>query len=1358
MNRDAGTSSPQSPWFTNSMLGGLWGNAGTWDQNATYLRYQFDQPPRVGDIAQWRDGECSNCSTGHVAYVESVNADGTVTVSEYNYNVDHGFDVRTTQAPRYIHVVFGPTTTGIVDSAGFGSKLSPGTLFSIFGQNLSLTTGGATTLPLAPTLNGTTILFNGIPTPVLWTSPTQVNAQVPYETSTGIANLLISVANAATTASATVNVTSTSPGVFTSNQNGVALGAIEHADGSIVNAASPAQPGEIISIYLTGLGVTAPSVATGQAGEGQSTVATPTVSIGGQSAQILFAGLSNFPGLYQINAVVPNLPAGYSALLVSSGGNTSQSGVMVPIAGTSTSPTLSATLNISPQSGQAPLTVTLIGAVGGTATGTTNFTFYCDSSDDSTSIISGSVAKFSGVAQTQESATCSYATPGAYAPKVIIERGTGAAEARQTVTVSKTATALSLTSLSPSSFSTSTAPFQPSISASGSNFSNVNQITFNWSGSINGSATWLKGDSNWNAKVSFLSDTSMSLSPILTSAGDPSGTSTWTITLTDVTGATASQSFIVTYAPPSSVTLTASLTAAPTSGQAPLAVTLTAAPGGTATGTINYTFYCDSSDNGTSIIPGYVAKFDGVAQTQQSATCSYTSKGTYTPKVVIQRGTGAAEARQIVTVSQALPPPTIFSVQPSSTSAGSSPQTIVIVGNNFQTGIALALVAPVGSSQTFTGNQLQNFSSATFQVSAILNVPGNWVAKVTNPDGQSASATISVTTQATLTFNFSNWPPFFTIGDKPATIGLQINNPSGGFISGTVTASTSNGGAWLSVDGHTSDTWSIVPSTGSLTTSISLTADPSGLAAGIYSGSVIVSSPNASNATTSIPVTMTILTPLQITTTTLPVATWGQPYSATLQATGGSGYTWSLQSGSSLPSNLSLSSSGVISGTLISGNSSSSWPFTALVTDSRTRTQSANLVLQIQAPIVVTSTAPSSFQFVVGQAYVAPPSGYNSLTFQATGGTSSYSWAASGLPPGLRMDAPSGTIVGTPTQPGTFSATITATDSAGRMGSAVFNLVVIANPPVITSANLQPPATLPSGTVGAAYSGYLDVIGGTGGYQWTVSGFPLGISGSVNPTPACASCSYQIAGTPTQSGSYTLAVRVTDLFNNAATASVLLLINAGTPPTITTTTLPLATIGQPYSSTFAATGGVPPYQWSFSGASPDAELQLTPSGLLQGTSSVANDCATGPAIWLGNQPPFGTFSSAFFQVRVTDSAGQAASKQLCLPAYYPTPQIAGISPSSVTADEQSHTLMITGSNFRSISEIYNAGTGNPNFINSGELTLTLGQLTPACLALNNSSYVYAVAPTGACWAKGTYTLWIVQPYSQISNQATFTLR
>lgn len=538
------------------------------------------------------------------------------------------------------------------------------------------------------------------------------------------------------------------------------------------------------------------------------------------------------------------------------------------------------------------------------------------------------------------------------------------------------------------------------------------------------------------------------------------------------------------------------------------------------------------------------------------------------------------------------------------------------------------------------------------------------------------------------------------------------------------------------MNGHQSDNW-VAPA------GESVTANPAGLAAGVYTGAITITAPAASNSPVTVPVTMTILTPLQITTTSLPVATWGQSYSYQLQATGGSGYTWSLQSGSSLPLNLSLSSSGLISGALVSASSTNTYSFTVLVTDSIGRSTYANLSIKVQAPIVITTNAPTSFQFIVGLTYVAPPSGSNSITFQASGGAAPYTWSATGLPSGLNMDAPSGTIVGTPTQPGTFSATIIATDSQGRSGSQAFTLNVTVTTLAITGATGGLLA-LSSGTVGSPYSQFLNAYGGSNsGYSWSVTSgsLPPGLSGSpVSSNPSCGTaCGFQISGTPTQGGSYAFTVKVTDSLNDVATASITLLINSGTPPKITTGTLTLATVGQTYSFPFAATGGTPPYQWSLASASPDPSLQLSSSGVLSGTSTVPNDCLTGPAMWIGTQYP-----SAAFQVKVTDSASQSSAGQFCLPAYYPTPQVTGYTPPSVVVDSQTHAITVNGVNFRSGATLYTAGVGPlvTTFVSGSALSFTLSPKSNAAFGLG----------------EGGHAFWVVQPYSYASNQdKTFSI-
>jgi surface antigen len=91
--------------FSNSMRGGHWGNAYEWAANASRLGYRVDSTPAVGAIAYWGPNQGGAYSFGHVAWVESVNGDGSVNVEEYNFRTPYGYGTRANvRATSYIHV------------------------------------------------------------------------------------------------------------------------------------------------------------------------------------------------------------------------------------------------------------------------------------------------------------------------------------------------------------------------------------------------------------------------------------------------------------------------------------------------------------------------------------------------------------------------------------------------------------------------------------------------------------------------------------------------------------------------------------------------------------------------------------------------------------------------------------------------------------------------------------------------------------------------------------------------------------------------------------------------------------------------------------------------------------------------------------------------------------------------------------------------------------------------------------------------------------------------------------------------------------------------------------------------------
>jgi hypothetical protein len=151
-----------------------------------------------------------------------------------------------------------------------------------------------------------------------------------------------------------------------------------------------------------------------------------------------------------------------------------------------------------------------------------------------------------------------------------------------------------------------------------------------------------------------------------------------------------------------------------------------------------------------------------------------------------------------------------------------------------------------------------------------------------------------------------------------------------------------------------------------------------------------------------------------------------------------------------------------------------------------------------------------------------------------TGGAPPYSWtlASTTIPAGLSL-ATSGAITGTPTSSLYALVTAKVTDSAAASvtGNFVLNITAATPPPAITTG-----ATLPPGTVGAAYSLALTATGGTPPYVWSVPPSDL-------PDGLALSAAGLISGTPTTQGSNNFTVQLTDATQALASKTLSLAIN-----------------------------------------------------------------------------------------------------------------------------------------------------------------------------------------------------------------------
>ncbi len=209
---------------------------------------------------------------------------------------------------------------GIINPTSFsptGSPISPGDFIRVYGSGLPQTLLQARP-PYPPTLNGVTVLVNNQAVPIYETIPGAIDFLIPYGTSGPTATIAVQVAGA-TSNTVTVPVAATAPGILTLCTCGSGPGAILHNDGkgTVVSSTAPAVGGEIVSVYLTGLGTLSPPVTDGAGGGANppsTTIQQPTVLIGGKPALVAFSGLTIYPGLYQINVTVPPVPPGVTSL------------------------------------------------------------------------------------------------------------------------------------------------------------------------------------------------------------------------------------------------------------------------------------------------------------------------------------------------------------------------------------------------------------------------------------------------------------------------------------------------------------------------------------------------------------------------------------------------------------------------------------------------------------------------------------------------------------------------------------------------------------------------------------------------------------------------------------------------------------------------------------------------------------------------------------------------------------------------------------------------------------------------------------------------------------------------------------
>jgi hypothetical protein len=313
----------------------------------------------------------------------------------------------------------------------------------------------------------------------------------------------------------------------------------------------------------------------------------------------------------------------------------------------------------------------------------------------------------------------------------------------------------------------------------------------------------------------------------------------------------------------------------------------------------------------------------------------------------------------------------------------------------------------------------------------------------------------------------------------------------------------------------------------------------------------------------------------------LPAVTVGAAYTAQLSVGGGaSPLSWSLFVGP-LPAGMSLSTSGVLSGTPTTTGVVS---FMARVVDSAGMSAARRFRLTVNPPpAVATTTLPS---WTVGRPYSAP--------LVATGGTAPFTWTfkSGTLPPGATVDSAGAVSAATAlTQVGTFAFVVQVFDVYGVGATGSVSMTVNPLPRVTTPTPADAHEYRPIELQFAA-------VDGTPPYSWSI------VSGAAPVDQPINAATGAIKGSATIAGDYAFTVRATDAAGAVADRDYAVHVLAS--PFLTTTELPWAALNRPYSFVVKEKGGVAPLAWSVAPGSNPAGVAIVPAtGELVGTPTKA---------------------------------------------------------------------------------------------------------------------------------------------------------
>ncbi len=201
-----------------------------------------------------------------------------------------------------------PSRRGAMNAANLseGGPLAPGSIVTIMGTQLAASAMAADLGAQAATLAGAAVKVNGETAQLLFASPEQINFVMPADTPLGPASITIENLGRPS-AAIPAEVVDAAPGVFTRSQDGRGMVTATRVSGGAINEASPAHSGDMLWIYLSGLGNNHPAI---------------TVSIGGSPAQVLLERPA-MNGVSSLLVRVPDSISGQATVIVTANGRSS---------------------------------------------------------------------------------------------------------------------------------------------------------------------------------------------------------------------------------------------------------------------------------------------------------------------------------------------------------------------------------------------------------------------------------------------------------------------------------------------------------------------------------------------------------------------------------------------------------------------------------------------------------------------------------------------------------------------------------------------------------------------------------------------------------------------------------------------------------------------------------------------------------------------------------------------------------------------------------------------------------------------------------------------------------------------------